>query len=186
LAEKAHCRVLNFGVNGYYRVMSLKLSRPYSWHHPTYFFHKEDLKTEAREVLEAISRRFLDNCSEKSQGCFIILMPAVDQLLAEPEAQSAIDYYFERIREWPEFVDMTDHLQARMGEDLCRFIGQGDCAGHFNEQDYEIIADFFRREFAEALGEQALGDRGGSAANQGFQHSVVQSARTAHATSRRR
>lgn len=149
------------------RLMSLELERPYSWHHPTYFFHSMELKVEARIVLELMSRRFLANCADKSQECFIILMPAVDQLLAEPEAEGAIDFYFQNIREWPEFVDLTDYLQAQMGQDLCRFIGQGDCAGHFNQEGYEVVAEFFHRKFAEALGEQFLGHKTGSATDRG-------------------
>ena len=114
---------------------------------PHYYFRDEKLRTEARLILEKLAKRFQNNCKVKHQTCFIILLPDIDYLEGDFRAEQMMAFYFQNLRKQPFYFDMTEFLRAEMMGDFCRYIVGNNCQGHFNEAGYDIVSEFFLRDF---------------------------------------
>jgi hypothetical protein len=116
-----------------------------------YELRTESLRREARMILELLTERFRENCQQKAQTCYVVLLPDLDYLERVDQAEEAIDYYFQNIKKTDSFHDLTAFLREKMKGEYCQYISRGNCWGHFNAKGYDIISDFFVREFSDAF-----------------------------------
>ncbi len=90
-------------------------------------------------------------CRKSGTRCGVMLIPDVEFVDTVIEGKPhGLEIIETLVPDGVDYFDVTAYLAERAGEKgLCSYIGQArDCNGHFNEEGYQVVADFVYRELA--------------------------------------